>query len=382
MKPNQLNADQADGTRQVRVALGERSYAIHIGSGALAHAGALVGAHLARPRTVIVADRTVAGLHLPALCASLDGAGIAHESILVDPGEGSKTFATLERICDELLKLGVERNDTIIAFGGGVTGDLAGFAAAILRRGVHFVQIPTTLLAQVDSSVGGKTAINSRLGKNLIGAFHQPALVIADTDLLRTLPARQMRAGYAEVVKYALISDAGFFDWLANNHNALFACESAALAHAVATSCASKADIVARDERESGQRALLNLGHTFGHALEAAAGYTGRILHGEAVAAGLAMAFRFSARLGICGAEAVQRVETHLRAAGLAAGLAELPGPWPDADALIAIMAQDKKTVAGKPVLVLARDIGDAFIARDIDRPALLKFLNDQLADL
>jgi len=362
----------ADISRLVRVALGPRSYDIHIGAGLIDSAGTLMKPLLTRPKTVIVCDEVVAGLPLARLRAALVASGIETAEIILPPGEQSKDFATLERLCDDLLAAGIERNDLIIAFGGGVIGDLAGFAAAVLRRGVGFVQVPTTLLAQVDSSVGGKTAINSKRGKNLIGAFHQPATVICDSALLDTLPDRQLRAGYAEVVKYGLISDRDFFDWLETNRAALFAGDPAARRHAIAVSCEAKAAIVAADEREAGVRALLNLGHTFGHAFEAATQYDGRVLHGEAVALGMAMAFRLSTALGLCATTVPERVATHLKAAGLPAHIRDLANDWPDAGNLVKIMGQDKKVVAGRLTLVLARGIGDAFLTRDVAEADLL----------
>lgn len=363
-----MPADQPDASAaaRTRVPLGPRSYDILAGPGLIAAAGREIAPLLARPRTVIVTDENVARHHLPAFQASLDDASIAHDTIVVAPGEGSKTFATLERLLDQLLDAKVERGDVIVALGGGVIGDLAGFAASILRRGIEFIQVPTTLLAQVDSSVGGKTGINCRHGKNLIGSFHQPRLVLADTAALATLPARELRAGYAEVVKYGLINDAGFFAWLEENGGAVLALENESVAHAVITCCKAKAAIVAEDERESGARALLNLGHTFGHAFEAEAGYGGTLLHGEGVALGLVLAFDLSVRLGHCPPEDATRVRRHLGSLGLPIGPRDIDGAF-GADALMAHMAQDKKVKAGRITFVLTSGIGKAFLSRDVD---------------
>jgi len=371
----------APETRQhVEVSLGERGYGIEIGPGLLNAAGSLIGPLLPRPRTVIVTDATVAALHLGRLEAALAEAGIATEAIVLPPGEATKSMAMVSWLVERLLALDVERDDLIIAFGGGVIGDLAGFAAAILRRGVGFVQVPTTLLAQVDSSVGGKTGVNAPQGKNLIGAFHQPRLVIADIALLETLSAREFLAGYAEVVKYGLLGDAGFFAWLEANAAAMRAGDVALRAEAVAWSCRMKAEIVARDERESGERALLNLGHTFGHALEAATGYTSRLLHGEGVAVGMALAFEVSARMGLCPQEAPGRVSAHLVAMGMRARLADIPGPLPNADGLIRLMGQDKKVRQGRLTFILARDIGQAFVTREADLGVVCAVLEEGLA--
>lgn len=353
--------------RIIPVALGDRAYDIHVGSGLLARAGQLIRPFLARPRTVIVTDEQVARHHLAALQASLAAAGIAHDSIVIPPGETQKSFAGLERLAEALLAQKIERRDPVIALGGGVIGDLTGFVCAVLRRGTPFIQIPTTLLSQVDSSVGGKTAINSAHGKNLIGAFHQPRLVLADIDLLRSLPARELRAGYAEVVKYGLLGDADFFAWLEANGDALLAGDAAARIEAVARCCAHKARIVVADEREDGERALLNLGHTFGHALEAETGYSARLLHGEGVAVGMVLAFQLSARLGMCAPELAERVARHLRATGLPAALRDVDGAAAfTAERLIAHMAQDKKVQAGRLVFILADGIGLAVQRNDV----------------
>ncbi|MFB2531289.1 3-dehydroquinate synthase [Paracoccus sp. p3-h83] len=360
----------------VGVDLGDRSYQVRIGPGLLARAGAEIAPLLHRRRVAVLTDETVAGLHLDGLRAGLGD--IAMSSLALPAGEATKGWPGLERAVEWLLSEKVERRDLVVAFGGGVIGDLAGFAAAILRRGVRFVQIPTTLLAQVDSSVGGKTGINSPQGKNLIGAFHQPSLVLADTDVLMTLPARDFLAGYGEVVKYGLLGDADFFTWLEKNGPQL-AENSDKRVQAVRHSVAMKAGIVARDETEQGERALLNLGHTFCHALESATGYGDRLLHGEGVAIGCALAFDLSARMGLCAQETPSRVRAHLRAMGMKVDLADIPGDLPGAEALIALMAQDKKVVDGQMRFVLAHDIGRAFVCDAVDPAALRAVLDDAL---
>jgi 3-dehydroquinate synthase len=365
---------------RVEVALGERAYDIVIGRGLIASLGARIAALKPVAKAAIVSDATVAPLHLPAVDAALKNAGIQTTSIVVAAGEGTKSFAVFERVCDGLLAAKIERGDVVIALGGGVIGDLAGFAAAVVRRGLDYVQAPTTLLAQVDSSVGGKTAINSRLGKNLIGVFHQPILVVADTALLDTLPAREFRAGYAEVAKYGLLGDAAFFAWLEANAEDMFA-GGPGREFAIATSCRMKAKIVARDEREAGERALLNLGHTFGHALEASAGFSDRLLHGEAVGLGMTLAFQFSARLGLLPQTEAERVERHLAKVGLPTHLCDVPGGCPDADRLMELMAQDKKVRRGQLTFILAHGVGAAFIAPDIDAAEVRTFLAEKLAE-
>jgi 3-dehydroquinate synthase len=362
----------------VNVALGDRAYDIVIGRGQLAALGARAAALKPGAKAAIVSDATVAGLHIAAADAALRAGGLSTGHIVIPAGEGSKSFACFESVCESLIDMRVERGDLVVALGGGVVGDLAGFAAAVVRRGLDYIQVPTTLLAQVDSSVGGKTAINSRHGKNLVGAFYQPILVVADTAVLDTLPPRQFRAGYAEVVKYGLLGDAGFFAWLDANVKDVFA-GGAAREHAIATSCRMKAAIVARDERETGDRALLNLGHTFGHALEAAAGFSDRLLHGEAVALGMALAAEFSARLGALAPDKAARAIRHLAGAGLPVRLREVAGGVPDADRLMDLMAQDKKVKRGKLTFILLRDIGDAYIASDIDPAPLRAFLVEKL---
>lgn len=358
----------------VRVGLGARGYDIVVGPGILKDAGRYVAPLLKQRRTVIVSDETVARLHLDVLIAGLRREGITAETVTVPPGEGSKSFAGLEALIDRLLSLAVERGDVIMALGGGVIGDLTGFAASILRRGVDFIQAPTTLLAQVDSSVGGKTGINTRHGKNLVGAFHQPRLVLADIDALTTLPARELRAGYAEVVKYGLLGDAAFFNWLEAHGQKVLALEPAAVMRAVVASCRMKADIVAEDEREAGRRALLNLGHTFGHALEAELGFSDRLLHGEAVAAGMVLAFELSVRLGLCPASDAARVRQHLQAAALPVKASDI-GAALGVDALRHHMDQDKKVAGGRLTFVLAHGIGRAFLSRDVPEDALRQTL-------
>jgi 3-dehydroquinate synthase len=329
-------------------------------------------------RTAVVVDETVATLHGERLMASLAGAGLKASLVPIAPGEASKSFAGLEALLDRLLTLGLDRGDLVTAFGGGVVGDLAGFAAAIYKRGIDFVQIPTTLLAQVDSSVGGKTAIDTPYGKNLVGAFHQPRLVLADLDLLATLPDREMACGYAEVIKYGMLGDAAFFGWLEANGAAVLAREPHALTQAIGRSVEMKAAIVEEDEREQGRRALLNLGHTFGHALETELGFGDALLHGEAVALGCAMAFRFSAAQGLLAPADANRVEAALAAAGLAVRLAQIKNSRFKADALLEHMVQDKKAEGGRPTLILARRIGEAFVAKDVDPAALRDFLIEE----
>jgi 3-dehydroquinate synthase len=372
-----MTAPLRAGETLVGVALGERSYDIAIGRGLLASLGARVGALKPRAKAAVVTDATVASHYLAPAVAALAASKIAAESVVVPPGEASKSFATLERVCDALLAARIERGDVVIALGGGVVGDLAGFAASVVRRGIDYVQVPTSLLAQVDSSVGGKTAIDSRFGKNLIGAFYQPILVVADTALLDTLSAREFRAGYAEVAKYGLLGDAGFFAWLEANWRDVFA-GGTAREHAIATSCRMKADIVARDERESGERALLNLGHTFGHALEAGAGFSDRLLHGEAIAIGMALAFAFSARLKLISPADADRAGRHLAAVGLPTRLADVPGGVPGTDALMELIAQDKKVKRGKLTFILARAIGQTFVADEVEPAQVHAFLAEQ----
>jgi 3-dehydroquinate synthase len=367
----------------VDVALGDRAYDIVIGRGVLASLGARVAALRPGVRTAIVTDRTVAKHWLEPTERSLAEAGIATSRIIVEEGEVSKTYAGLEKVSEALIAARIERNDLVIALGGGVVGDLAGFAAAILRRGVDFVQVPTSLLAQVDSSVGGKTGINSPQGKNLLGAFHQPVLVVADTAVLDTLSPRQFRAGYAEVAKYGVLGDEAFFSWLEANHADIFS-GGAARELAIATSCRAKAAIVSRDERENGERALLNLGHTFGHALEAATGFSDRLFHGEGVSVGMVLAAEFSAQLGMISAADAARVERHLASVGLPTHLQDIAGfaqeGLADADALMTLMAQDKKVKRGKLTFILLQAIGRAVVENDVE-PALVRgFLQQKLS--
>lgn len=357
------------------VGLGDRAYDVLVGDGLLDVAGRLIAPFQKRGRTAVVSDETVWRLHGERLTAALEAAGVEALPVIVPPGEQSKSFEGLADVSDRLLALELDRGDIVTAFGGGVVGDLAGFAAAIYKRGIDFVQIPTTLLAQVDSSVGGKTAIDTPRGKNLVGAFHQPKLVLADLGVLSTLPDREMRAGYAEIIKYGLLGDLAFFEWLEANAAAVLAREPAALSNAVARSVEMKAQIVAEDEREQGRRALLNLGHTFGHALESETGYGDALLHGEAVGAGMALAFRFSASQGLITGQDAQRATRGIAAAGLPTTLAEVAGHPFDADRLVGHMGQDKKAEAGRLTFILARALGDTFVAKDVDANAVRDFL-------
>jgi 3-dehydroquinate synthase len=367
----------------VDVALGDRAYDIVIGRDVLPSLGQRIKERRPGARTAIVTDRTVAAHWLSKTEAALAEAGVASSHIVVGDGEASKSYAVLQDVCEALIAAKIERNDLVIALGGGVIGDLAGFAAAIVRRGVDFVQVPTSLLAQVDSSVGGKTGINSPHGKNLIGSFHQPVLVVADTAVLDTLSPRQFRAGYAEVAKYGVLGDEAFFTWLEANHTEIFSGGSAR-EHAIATSCRAKAAVVARDERENGERALLNLGHTFGHALEAATGFSDRLFHGEGVSVGMVLAAEFSAELNMIPATDAQRVERHLAAVGLPTRLQDIAGfqqeGLADADALMALMAQDKKVKRGRLTFILLEKVGKAVIANDVDPSAVREFLVRKLA--
>ncbi len=362
-------------SRRVPVGLGARAYDVVIGSGLLAGAGARIAPFTRRGRLAVVSDETVWGLHGPALTAALEAAGLKVFPLVVPPGEQTKSFEGLAEVIDGLLALELDRGDLVCALGGGVVGDLTGFAAAIYKRGIDFVQIPTTLLAQVDSSVGGKTAIDTPRGKNLVGAFHQPRLVLADLGVLATLSDREMRAGYSEVIKYGLLGDFGFFEWLEADGAKVLARDPEALAHAVARSVEMKAEIVAEDEKEQGRRALLNLGHTFGHALEAETGYGEALLHGEAVAAGQALAFRFSAAQGLCPGQDARRATAAIAAAGLPTRLDEIPGHPFDAARLVRHMAQDKKAEAGRLTFILAHGLGNAFVAKDVDAEAVTSFL-------
>jgi len=362
--------------RVITVGLGTRSYDVRIEDGLLDRAAAELRPYAGKRPFVVVTDETVAKAQWPRLKVALDKGGIEADAIILPPGEGTKSWGHLEALLDQLLLREVERSDHIIALGGGVIGDLVGFAAAILKRGCNFIQIPTTLLSQVDSSVGGKTAINARAGKNMIGAFHQPALVLIDPTVLDTLDPREVRAGYAEVVKYGLIGDAPFFDWCETDGHRLLSGESDARAHAIGTSVAAKAAIVGEDEREtSGRRALLNLGHTFGHALEAETGFSSRLLHGEGVAAGMALAFRFSATLGLCSAGDAERVTRHLRDVGLPYDLAS-SGITAPSEKLVEHMLHDKKRTGGTLPFLLAHGIGQTFLDKTVDLAAVARFLD------
>ncbi|MEM9716168.1 MAG: 3-dehydroquinate synthase [Pseudomonadota bacterium] len=363
----------------IRVNLPGREYDVRIGPGLLTGAGDHIAPLLKRDFVAIVADDHVWALHGDTLGGAFDLAGIRYDVLTVPQGEASKSWAQLERVTEWLLSVQVERRDCVVAFGGGVIGDLVGFAASILRRGVRFIQMPTSLLAQVDSSVGGKTGINSPAGKNLVGAFHQPSLVLADIDILGTLNERDFLAGCGEVVKYGLLGAADFFEWLEENGPAMAAGDTVLRQYAVATSVQMKADIVERDETEQGNRALLNLGHTFCHALEAATGYSDRLLHGEGVAIGCALAFETSMRLGLCAQEAPNRVRQYLKAMGMKTDLSDIPGALPDADALIALMGQDKKVVDGTIRFIMARDIGEAFVTDQVDLKTVREVLTDAL---
>jgi 3-dehydroquinate synthase len=365
-------------TRRYAVGLGERAYPVVVGSGLIEQAGTEIARLSKTTRLAVVADATVARLHGDRLMRALSAAGLEPSLVVVPAGEATKSFDGLRNLLGRLLDLELDRSDLVVAFGGGVVGDIAGFAAAIYKRGVDVVQIPTTLLAQVDSSVGGKTAIDAPQGKNLIGAFHQPRLVLADLDVLTSLPEREMRCGYAEIIKYGLLGDERFFAWLEAHGGEVLAREPDALAHAIGRSIEMKAEIVAEDEREQGRRALLNLGHTFGHALETAVGFGDALLHGEAVALGSALAFRFAAGEGLCPAADAARAEAAIAAAGLPARLSGVAGgPFAAAD-LLAHMAQDKKARAGRITLILPRRIGDTFASGDVDADRLQDFLIEE----
>jgi 3-dehydroquinate synthase len=381
MQGQQMDAATEAGAQiaTVRVGLEERSYPILIGPDLIRTAGPRIHEILPNAACCIVTDDNVAPLYLDALQASLDAAGLRHAHVIVPAGESSKSYAMFEQVCDAVIAAKIERGDCVIALGGGVIGDLAGFAAASVRRGVQFVQIPTSLLAQVDSSVGGKTGINSRHGKNLIGAFYQPRLVLADSGALNTLSEREFRAGYAEVIKYGLIDDAAFFTLLETQWRDLFAGGPTRIA-AIETACRAKAAVVARDEREEGDRALLNLGHTFAHAFERLVGYDGtRLVHGEAVAIGLVAAFRFSVQLGHCPGQDASRVEGHLRTVGLPTEIGQIPGFDGTAEQILDAMAQDKKVKRGQLTFILARGIGESFIARGVEAGDVRHYLEDAL---
>ena len=367
--------------RTVRVELGERAYDILIGPGLIASAGREIASRLKGRRIAVVTDENVAPLYLDAFMAALAAEGIEAVSLVLPAGEKTKSFEHLMTVCDKVLAARIERNDAVVALGGGVIGDLTGFAAGIVRRGSRFIQVPTSLLAQVDSSVGGKTGINSPHGKNLIGVFHQPDLVLADTDVLDTLTPREFRAGYAEVAKYGLIDKPDFFAWLEQNWRAVFAGGEARI-EAIALSCQAKADVVAADERENGRRALLNLGHTFGHALEAATHYdSARLVHGEGVSIGMALAHQFSARMNLASPDDGRRVEAHLREVGLPVSMRQIPGTLPPAEVLMDAIAQDKKVKSGKLTFILTHGVGQSFVADDVPQSEVLAFLKEKLAE-
>ena len=381
-----MTATVRTGPTVVQVALGARSYDIVIGRGVIASLGARIAALRPGAKTFIVTDDNVARYVLGDAEAALAKAGISANRAIVPAGEASKSYRVFEQVCEAIIASHLERGDLVVALGGGVIGDLAGFAAAVVRRGLDYVQVPTTLLAQVDSSVGGKTAIDSARGKNLIGAFHQPVLVLADTALLDTLPEREFRAGYAEVAKCGLIGDAGFFSWLEANWREIFAggnsSGSFAREHAVAVCCRAKAAIVGRDERETGERALLNLGHTFGHALEAACGFSDRLLHGEAIGVGMALAFEFSARRqGLVPKAEAERARRHLAEVGLPTRIGDIAGPPPSVDQLMDLIAQDKKVRRGMLTFILLRGIGSAFVETGVDEHEVRAFLSEKLAE-
>ena len=366
---------------RVRVELDGRAYDIVVGKNVLTTAGREIGALTKSGRAFVVSDESVARHHLEPLRAALNQAAIQSAAAVLPPGEATKSFAMLAHLTGLMLDAGLERGDFVIALGGGVIGDLAGFAAGILKRGIDYVQVPTTLLAQVDSSVGGKTAIDVAQGKNLVGLFHQPRLVLADTGVLDTLPPREMRAGFAEVLKYGLIEDAAFAEWVAANTNAILTKSGAERREAIVASCRMKARVVEADEREAGRRALLNLGHTFAHGIEAAAGYSGRVLHGEAVAVGCGLAFELSERLGLCEAGTAAQVRDWFEAAGLPALLSDLPDLGATTEEFMLHMTQDKKSRGGRIVFVLARGVGRAFIADDVDPKIVERMLTEALSD-
>jgi 3-dehydroquinate synthase len=365
----------------VHVPLDTRAYDVKIGPNLLEQSGALIAPLLRRPRVAVVADAQVAALHLTSLRAGLAAAGIEMVALELPAGESTKSWPFLTQVVEWLLDQKVERADVVVAFGGGVIGDLVGFAASVLRRGVRFVQVPTSLLAQVDSSVGGKTGINTRHGKNLVGAFHQPSLVLADTNVLGTLTKRDFLAGYGEVVKYGMLGSEPFFNWLEVNAPKMAAGDMALRVEAVRQSVQMKADIVVRDETEQGDRALLNLGHTFCHALEAATGYSDRLLHGEGVSIGCALAFELSSRLGLCAQECPSRVRAHLRDMGMKTDLADISGDLPTADVLLDLMGQDKKVVDGQLRFILPDAIGQTNVTSDVPKPVVLELLREALAD-
>ena len=370
-----------DGIETLHVPMGERSYDIFIGDGAISHAGSLIKDILKAPRAIIVTDENIAPSWLEPLKTSLNDAGIKTREIILPPGEHTKSVSHLEQLLDNLLENNIDRKTTLIALGGGVIGDLTGFAAAVVMRGVDFVQVPTTLLSQVDSSVGGKTGIDTRFGKNLIGTFHQPRAVITDTSTLDTLPMRERLCGYAEVIKYSVINDQEFYNWLIENGQKVLNGNPAARREAVRRSCANKAEIVVADEREQGLRALLNLGHTFGHALEAQIGFEDKLKHGEAVSIGMIMALELSVRLAMASETDRDSLCDHLKTVGLPVDLTGLAGGNWTADALLDHMGRDKKTQDGKLTFILARAIGNSFVANDVDHDAVKGVLEGFIAD-
>ncbi|MVA25546.1 3-dehydroquinate synthase [Agrobacterium vitis] len=379
MSREQASEGPESSERLVHVPLGERAYDILIGDGLIGRAGGEISTRIKGRKAAIVTDENVGALYHGALMDSLEADGFEAVSLTLPAGEKTKSFEHLTKVCDVLLEARIERNDVVIALGGGVIGDLTGFAAGIVRRGVRFVQIPTSLLSQVDSSVGGKTGINARQGKNLVGIFNQPDLVLADTAVLNTLSEREFRAGYAEVAKYGLIDKPEFFDWLERNWREVFA-GGAARTQAIALSCQAKADVVVADEREHGRRALLNLGHTFGHALEAATGYDSRrLVHGEGVAIGMVLAHEFSARLNLASPDDAKRVKHHLTEVGLPTHISDIPGDMPPAETLMNAIAQDKKVKGGQLTFILTHGIGQSFVADDVPSSEVLGFLNENL---
>lgn len=366
--------------KNINVPLGARNYDIVIGSDILSEAGRLIATRIGKVKAAIVTDTNVAKFYLQNLEAAVKADCHLLGSIILPAGETTKSFPRLVEVTEKLLDMGLERGDVVIALGGGVIGDLSGFAAGILRRGVKFIQVPTSFLAQVDSSVGGKTGINTRQGKNLVGVFHQPSLVIVDLETLKTLPEREMRAGYAEVIKYGLIQDANFFSWLKKKWRNIFERSTADLMNAVETSIKTKTNIVVHDELETGDRALLNLGHTFGHALEALTGFSEKLLHGEAVALGMGMAFRFSEELGLCPAGTAKEVTDHIQEVGLPAEIKQIPTLEVDPKKFMQLMAQDKKVKSGKLTFILVNNIGKAFIAQDVEESKVGKFLEREIS--
>lgn len=366
-------------TKIVSIDLDSRSYDIYIGSALLFRVQDLIPQELPGSSVFVITDSNVEPYAARVRDMIAQGGARICEMLVLPPGEKTKSFTYVEKVCSWMLENGVGRDSLVLAVGGGVIGDLAGFCASIVMRGIQFVQVPTTLLAQVDSSVGGKTGISTPQGKNLVGSFYQPQAVIADIETLKTLPRRELLAGYAEILKYGLIQDFGFFKWLEEHGQRVCNLEEDAVAHAIEISCRAKAAIVESDERESGRRALLNLGHTFGHALEAATGYGSALLHGEAVAIGMVMAFDLSQRMGLCNLEDVERVENHLSSAGLPVRASMIDGLGTSVEQLIELMQRDKKSIAGKMVFVLVNAIGEAFVSKNVPEDLVRKVLRDSL---